>query len=138
MGLQVELLEQSFAVVAPKADQLVDTFYRNLFNDFPAVKPLFEKAEMAEQKKKLFAALKLVVENLRRPEVLVPALESMGSRHVDYGAEEAHYPAVGSTLIKSLAETAGDAWTEEMTQAWTEAYGEVQKHMLAGACAAVH
>jgi len=137
MGLNVELLEQSFAAVAPKGDELVAAFYRNLFTDFPAVKPLFEKAEMADQKKKLLASLKLVVENLRRPDVLVPALEQMGARHVEYGAEEAHYPAVGATLLKSLAEVAGDAWTDEMNDAWADAYGDISKIMLAGAAAPV-
>ena len=135
MGLQVEILEQSFAAVAPQADRLVDVFYQHLFEDYPAVKPLFEHAEMAEQKKKLIAALTLVVENLRRPDVLGPALEQMGSRHVDYGAQEAHYPAVGATLLKSLAEVAGDAWTSEMNDAWAEAYGEISRIMLNGALA---
>ena len=135
MGLQIELLEQSFAAVAPQADRLVDVFYQHLFEDYPAVKPLFEKAEMAEQKKKLIASLVLVVENLRNPEVLGPALEKMGARHVGYGAQEAHYPAVGATLLKSLAEVAGDAWTDEMNDAWTEAYGEISKTMLSGALA---
>lgn len=133
MGLQIELLEQSFAAVAPQADRLVSVFYQHLFEDYPAVKSLFDQADMAEQKKKLFASLKLVVENLRRPEVLGPALEQMGARHVDYGAQEAHYPAVGATLLKSLAEVAGDAWTDEMNDAWTEAYGEISKIMLSGA-----
>ncbi len=137
MALNVEILEQSFAAVAPQADRLVEVFYQHLFEDYPAVKPLFEKAEMAEQRKKLLAALKLVVENLRRPEILGPALEEMGTRHVGYGAQEAHYPAVGATLIKSLAEIAGDAWTDEMNDAWEEAYGEISRIMLAGALAHV-
>ncbi len=133
MALKVELLEQSFTAVAPKGDKLVDAFYRNLFADFPQVKPLFEQVEMTDQKKKLLASLKLVVDNLRRPEALVPALESLGSRHVDYGAQEAHYPAVGQTLLKSLSEIAGPIWTAELDNAWAEAYGEIAKIMIAGA-----
>ena len=104
MGLKVQLLEESFAVVAPQGEELTDVFYRNLFADFPAVKPLFANVEMGEQRKKLLAALKLTVENLRKPENLVPALENLGLRHVDYGAREEHYPAVGQTLLKSLSE----------------------------------
>ena len=137
MSLNIELLEQSFAAVAPKADELVDTFYKNLFNDYPEAAPLFGNTEMAEQKKKLLASLKLAVDNLRKPDVLVPALEQMGARHVAYGAAEEHYPAVGATLLKSLAETAGDAWTDELNQAWADAYAEISKHMLNGALASV-
>lgn len=137
MSLNVELLEQSFAAVAPHGERLTDVFYRNLFIDFPQVRPLFEGKDMASQKQKLLASLKLVVNNLRRPEELVPALESLGERHIEYGAEAAHYPAVGATLLKSLAEIAGDAWTSELTDAWADAYNEVAKHMLNGASVAV-
>lgn len=135
MGLNVELLEQSFQAVAPKGDELVDTFYRNLFQDYPEVESMFANATMAEQKKKLLASLKLVVDNLRRPDVLGPALEQMGARHLDYGTQEAHYPAVGATLLKSLAEVAGDLWNDELNQAWADAYGEISKTMQAGASA---
>jgi hemoglobin-like flavoprotein len=133
MALKIELLEQSFAAVAPKGDKLVDVFYRNLFADFPQVKPLFNNVVMMEQKKKLLASLKLVVANLRHPSKLEAALEELGSRHVDYGTEPAHYPAVGQTLLKSLSEIAGDAWTVELQQAWAEAYGQISRCMIAGA-----
>ena len=133
MGLQVELLEKSFAAVAPQGDELTEVFYRNLFNVFPEVKPMFANAEMAEQRKKLLASLKLVVDNLRKPDVLVPALENLGLRHLDFGTLEEHYPAVGQTLLKSLGEIAGPVWTDELNEAWAEAYGEIVKIMLAGA-----
>lgn len=132
-GLNVEMLENSFAAVAPQGEELVGIFYRNLFADYPGVKPLFENADMDQQKKKLLASLKLVVENLRRPEVLGPALEQMGARHVDYGALEEHYPAVGATLLKSLAEVAGDVWNDELDAAWADAYAEISRIMLVGA-----
>ncbi len=133
MSLKVNLLEESFAAVAPHGDKLTASFYHNLFADFPGVKPLFTEVDLAEQQKKLLASLKLVVENLRRPEVLKPALENLGLRHIDYGAVEEHYPAVGQTLLKSLGEVAGVAWTEELNDAWAEAYGVIAETMLAGA-----
>ena len=129
MGLKVELLEKSFTAIAPQGDELNNRFYHNLFTDFPEVLPLFTDVNMAEQKKKLLASLKMAVENLRRTEILVPALENLGLQHVDYGAREEHYAPVGQTLLKSLSEVAGDAWTEELN----EAYGEIAKIMLAGA-----
>jgi hemoglobin-like flavoprotein len=133
MALNVELLEQSFAAVAPKGQQLVDAFYQNLFADYPAVVPMFKDVEMPRQKQMLLAALKLVVDNLRNPAALTIALESMGSRHVDYGAQPEHYPAVGATLLKSLAEVAGKLWNDELELVWSDAYGVISQIMLAGA-----
>ncbi|PHS00774.1 MAG: flavohemoprotein [Blastopirellula sp.] len=135
MGLNIKLLEDSFELLAPQGDALVERFYDNLFNDYPVVRPLFENVEMQEQRSKLLAGLALVVANLRSPDQLVPALEEMGQRHVEYGAVEDYYPAVGATLLKSLAEIAGDAWNDELEQAWSDAYGEISKIMLAGVAA---
>lgn len=126
MALNVELLESSFQAVAPKADELANTFYDQLFTDYPAVKPLFANTDLAEQKKHLIAALSTVVGNLRKPDALTKVLGELGVRHIGYGAERAHYPAVGQTLLTALAKVAGDAWTTEMNDAWTEAYGAIQ------------
>lgn len=133
MGLKIDLLEKSFTAVSPYGDQITETFYNHLFNDFPEVEPMFANADMKEQKKKLLASLKLAVDNLRRPEVLVPALENLGLQHVDFGTQEDHYSAVGQTLLKTLAEVAGDAWNDELNDAWAEAYGEIVEIMLQGA-----
>ena len=133
MGLNVELLEQSFKLVAPKADALVNRFYERLFQKYPAVKPLFKDVSMADQKKKLLASLVLVIQNLRKPEKLTEPLQTMGARHVAYGALPAHYDAVGENLLAVLGEFAGPAWTPQVKQAWTEAYGAIKTIMLQGA-----
>lgn len=109
MGLNVELLESSFKLVAPQGDALVTRFYERLFEKYPAVKPLFKNASIPEQKKKLLASLVLVIQNIRRPEKLTPVLHDMGARHVGYGAKPAHYDAVGENLLAVLGEFAGEA-----------------------------
>ena len=132
-GLDVELLEQSFALVAPQADALVSTFYDNLFTDYPDARPLFEHTDMSKQKNMLKGGLVMVVENLRKPDVLSKALKGLGARHVKYGALPAHYPLVGSSLLKSLEQYAGSAWTADVKNAWVDAYGAITELMLEGA-----
>lgn len=132
---QIQLIEESFAAVAPRGAALVARFYQRLFNDYPEVKPMFDEANQHEQQKKLLASLVLVVENLRKPEKLEPALEQLGVRHHEYGAQEAHYQAVGSTLLKTLAEFAGDLWGSELEEAWTAAYQAISGKMLQSAAA---
>lgn len=133
MALNVELLEQSFELVKPKADEFVASFYNNLFTDYPAAKPLFEHSSMAKQRQMLKGALVMVVENLRKPEVLSDALKGLGARHVKYGALPEHYPLVGNSLLKTLGQYAGDAWTPELKEAWAGAYGVITELMLEGA-----
>jgi hemoglobin-like flavoprotein len=63
----------------------------------------------------------------------VPKLRELGARHVAYGAQPEHYPAVGTVLIASIAAIAGDAWTAEYEAAWAEAFEIVAATMLEGA-----
>ena len=133
MSLQVELLERSFDLVKPQADEFVDSFYNNLFTMYPEAKPLFAHSNMAEQKKKLLASLVLVVENLRNPDVLGDSLKGLGARHVKYGALPEHYPLVGNSLLTTFEQYLKGDWTPEVKQAWVDAYGAITEIMLDGA-----
>jgi len=125
MSLNVELLESSFKMVAPKADDLANAFYDRLFREHPEVRPMFPES-MDEQKKHLVAALAMVVNNLRNPETLTQALNELGLRHIGYGVQREQYPVVGQTLLAALSEVAGSAWTPELEEAWSEAYEAIQ------------
>lgn len=130
LGLDIELLEQSFAVLAPQGEQLVARFYEELFSRYPGVKPLFKNTDQKLQQKKLLASLVLVVNNLRNPDTLVAALTEMGKRHQGYGAVAEHYPAVTETLLAVMQELAGDAWTDKVHAAWSKALSTVASVML--------
>lgn len=132
-GLKVSLLEQSFEKVKPHAGEFADTFYSNLFSDYPAAKPLFANTDVKAQSKKLLASLVFVVENLRQPGELTGALKGLGARHVKYGALPEHYPLVGNTLLKTFEQYLGADWTADVKQAWVEAYGLITEVMLEGA-----
>jgi len=128
--LNVNILEQSFAALAPHGEALVARFYQELFDRFPQVKPLFKNTSQAEQQRKLLAALKLVVANLRNPEVLTQTLQNLGQRHQHYGAVPGHYQAVANTLLDVMEEFAGNLWTDEVHQAWSDALQTVAEIML--------
>jgi hemoglobin-like flavoprotein len=133
MNLNLDALETSFDHIAPRGDELMDVFYARLFAAAPSVKPLFAGTDLRRQKAMLLAALVLLRRSLRDLDSVTPALRELGARHVRYGAQPAHYPVVGQVLISSMAQVAGDAWTPEHEQAWTEAFAIVADAMLQGA-----
>jgi len=132
MSLNVKLLRESFALVAPQAEIIADRFYATLFEDYPQVKPLFKNSNMVGQKKALIKSLIFVIENLEKPEDLAAGLYQLGERHVNYEVQESQFPAVGRTLIKVLAEVAGDAWNADLEKAWSDAYAAIQSLTLKG------
>jgi len=126
---QIARVQQSFATVAPIADQAAVMFYDRLFELAPAVKPLFP-SDMAEQRRKLMATLAIVVNGLSNLETILPAASALATRHVAYGARPEHYPVVGAALLWTLEKGLGDAWTEDVADAWTAAYTLLSGFMI--------
>ncbi|MDX1811990.1 MAG: globin domain-containing protein, partial [Gammaproteobacteria bacterium] len=129
-GLNVDVLESSFNALAPNGEAITRKFYEELFNKYPAVKPLFANTSIEEQHKKLWAALKLVAGALRKPDQLMKALKDLGKRHGQFGAQPEHYQAVAETLLGVMQEFAGDLWTNEVQQAWQQALETIATVMI--------
>jgi len=127
---QIQLVQSSFAKVAPIAEQAAALFYARLFELAPEVRPMF-KGEMVEQGRKLIAMLSTVVGGLNRVENIVPVAQKLAVRHVAYGVQPAHYAVVGTALIDTLAKGLGDAFTPDTRLAWETAYGTLSAVMIA-------
>jgi hemoglobin-like flavoprotein len=133
MPLDVESLEASFDLIAPRSQEFIDRFYRRLFETAPSAKALFEHVDMETQKSSLLATLVTLRQSLRESSVIAPDLEELGGRHVEYGVKPEHFQVFGSVLLDTMAEMGGSAWRPEYTSAWAEAYKVVQAVMLQGA-----
>jgi nitric oxide dioxygenase len=129
---QVTLVQQTFALVVPVADEAAETFYGRLFNVAPAVKPLFH-GDMAKQRRKLMASLAVVVRGLSDLPSILPAASALAKRHVNYGAKPEHYPVVGEALLWTLARALGPRWTPAVASAWTAAYTTLSEFMIEAA-----
>jgi hemoglobin-like flavoprotein len=130
-------LRSSYSLVAPRAAELIDTFYEGLFAAAPAVRPLFP-ADMSKQKGHLFAAVGLVVKHADNLGALTEPLAQMGERHRTYGARPEHYPVVRDCMLIALARTAGPAWTDQLAADWGAALNAVAGAMIHGAQRAEH
>lgn len=133
MSLDLDALETSFDLVAPRGDELMDRFYSGLFEAAPAVEPLFAGSDLKRQKAMLLGTLVLLRKSLRNLDAIVPKLRELGARHVAYGAQPEHYPVVGEVLIGAMAAVAGPAWRPEYERAWGAAFEVVAGAMIEGA-----
>jgi hemoglobin-like flavoprotein len=129
---QIALVQNSFAVVAPIADDAAALFYRRLFEIDPTLKAMF-KGDMAEQRRKLMQMLSAAVKGLNRIDRLIPVVEDLGRRHVNYGVEEHHYDTVGNALLWTLEKGLGAAFTPDVREAWATVYGLLASTMARAA-----
>jgi nitric oxide dioxygenase len=79
------------------------------------------------------ATLGVVVTGLSRLETVLPAASALAKRHVPYGVKAEHYPIVGSALLWTLEKGLGEAWTPDVADAWTGAYGTLSGYMISEA-----
>ena len=84
---------------------------------------------MKEQGRKLMAILNTAVNALTKLETIVPAVQAMGKRHVDYGVKDEHYDTVGEALIWTLGEGLKDDFTGDTKDAWVAVYTLVANTM---------
>jgi hemoglobin-like flavoprotein len=129
------LVQGSWAKVAPSADEAAKIFYGRLFELDPKLQTLFPQ-DLTEQRKKLMGTLTVAVKGLDDLGKLIPILQHLGQRHRGYGVEDADYDTVGSALLWALGEGLGDAFTDDVREAWVEVYGVMATTMKEAAAAA--
>ena len=128
----IKLVKDSWAKVVPISETAAELFYGKLFELDPSVRSMF-KGDMKEQGRKLMAILNTAVTSLDKLDTIVPAVQAMGKRHVDYGVKDEHYDTVGEALIWTLGAGLKDAFTEETKAAWVGVYTLVADTMKAAA-----
>ena len=132
MSLDKKMIRDSFELAKPIANDVVDYFYKTMFEDYPEAKPLFKNADMEKQKQALLGALVFVVDNLDSPDKLKDYLQKMGARHNDYGVVFDHYSIVGNTLMKTFSHFFGPKWTKELAAEWIKAFRFIAGEMIEG------
>ena len=125
---KIQLVQTTWERVVPIADQAAALFYGRLFELDPELKPLF-KGDIREQGAKLMKMITVAVRGLSDLGKLVPAVEDLGRKHVDYGVRKKDYETVGAALLWTLEQGLGEAFTPEVEEAWFNTYDLLSKTM---------
>jgi hemoglobin-like flavoprotein len=131
--INVALVQKTWEQVLPIADDAARLFYGRLFELDPSLQPMFAHADMAEQRRKLMQMITVAVRGLARLEELIPAIQSLGRRHVGYGVRDEHYETVGAALLWTLEQGLGRDFTTEARDSWAAVYNTLTGVMRAGA-----
>lgn len=132
---QKELVSTTWTSVVPIADKAAELFYGRLFELDPSVKPMF-KSDMKKQGAKLMKTIGIAVSALDDLEPLIPTLKQMGANHKGYGVKDADYDTVAAALLWTLEQGLGEAFTDEVKNAWAAVYTALADVMKSGAAEA--
>lgn len=126
---QIQLVKQSWSLVATNPEAAGKLFYNRLFEVAPGVRHMF-KGEITEQSRKLMSMLAMVVSKLDKLDTLIDEVKMLAKRHDKYGARPEHYAVVGQCLIWTLNRGLGEKWNKETEEAWVMAYTVLSTAMI--------
>jgi nitric oxide dioxygenase len=120
----IAVIKATVPVLQEHGEALTRLFYQRMFENNPEVKAFFNQAHQhaGSQQRALAAAVCAYAENIDNPAVLADAVELIAQKHASLGIQAEHYPIVGQNLLAAIKELLGDAATDDIINAWAEAY----------------
>ncbi len=123
----IDIVKSTAPILADRGVEITTVFYKNLFTAHPELLNLFNSVNQKQGRQQtalantVYAAA-LHIDNLG---VLLPAVKQIAQKHRSLGIKAEHYPIVGKHLLEGIKEVLGDAATDEIIQAWADAYGVI-------------
>ena len=116
-------------------------FYDVLFEMEPGVKPLFKNTfqqgkMLTEMVDAALALLPGIVDEMlgeERLEIdpkLIPVLQALAERHVQYQTKARHYGPVGLAIVTTFEKTLGDRFDDHTKAAWVELWSLICSVMI--------
>lgn len=117
----IKIIQGSYAKLADKHQETGDYLYKHLFECCPDVVNIF-KVDMKEQSRTLMKMVKTVVEGLNNVDVIMPAIQKMGSRHHDLGITPEQFKYFKESLVFAFGKVLGNDFTPEVKESWSRFY----------------
>jgi NAD(P)H-flavin reductase/hemoglobin-like flavoprotein len=131
-ALDCQRIKDSFARVAMHGDAMPLFFFSDLFLRHPECRDLFP-VSMAVLRDRFLHALATVVAQVDDLDTLCGYLRNLGRDHRKFGTLAEHYPAVGVSLLATLAHFSAENWTAGLAADWKDAYDMVAEIMISAA-----
>jgi NAD(P)H-flavin reductase/hemoglobin-like flavoprotein len=130
--MDTDALKYSWEQVAKSGDEVPLYFYSHLFLSHPELRAMFP-ITMSQQRDRLVGALGQIVSRVDQLDDVTPFIQQLGRDHRRFSVVAEHYNAVGASLLATLKQFLGAAWTEELAADWAAAYGVIARVMVAAA-----
>lgn len=123
----IQIIKSTVPVLEKRGTEITKRFYQLLFNGHPELLNTFNHANQSQgrQQAALANAVYAAAQHIDKLETILPAVKQIAHKHRSLGIKAEHYPIVGQNLLAAIKDVLGDAATEEILQAWAEAYGVI-------------
>lgn len=128
----IALVKTTVPVLQQYGEQITRHFYSIMFRDYPAVKAYFNASHQAQgtQPRALANSVLAYAAHIDRLDALKDALPVIVQKHAALDVRPEHYPIVGTCLLQAIKEVLGDAATDDIINAWAEAYQQLAEILI--------
>lgn len=123
----IDIIKSTVPVLEVHGVAITTNFYQKLFTNHPELLNIFNHTNQSQGRQQ--AALANMVyqaaKHIDQLEAVLPAVIQVAHKHRSLGIKPEHYPIVGENLLAAIKDVLGDAATDEIIDAWADAYGVI-------------
>ena len=122
--VQIRLVKSTVPLLENAGVAVTEYFYNRMLNAHPELLDIFNQSNQrsGRQQFALFSAVAAYARYIDDLAMLREVVERVSNKHTSLFIQPEHYDIVGHHLLATLQELAPDAFTAEVTDAWTAAY----------------
>ncbi|WP_438448681.1 NO-inducible flavohemoprotein [Gorillibacterium sp. sgz5001074] len=123
----IEIIKSTVPILEVHGTAITTRFYQLLFSRHPELLHVFNHANQKQgrQQTALANAVYAAAVHIERLEAILPAVRQIAHKHRSLGVKPEHYPIVGQCLLAAIRDVLQDAASEEILDAWAQAYGVI-------------
>ncbi|WP_079529021.1 NO-inducible flavohemoprotein [Halobacillus hunanensis] len=128
----VKIVKSTVPVLAEHGEAITKCFYQRMFADYPELRNIFNQTNQraGRQPKALANAVYAAAQHIDDLSVIMPTVMQISEKHRSLNVKPEHYPIVGEYLLLAIKEVLGDAATDDIIEAWGEAYGVIAEAFI--------
>lgn len=124
---QIEIVKSTVPVLEQHGEKITTRFYQLMFGNHPELLNIFNHANQKQgrQQRALASAVYAAAMYIDNLEAILPVVKQIAHKHRSLGIKPEHYPIVGKHLLLAIKDVLGEAATDDIMNAWAEAYGVI-------------
>ncbi|MEH7305135.1 NO-inducible flavohemoprotein [Neobacillus drentensis] len=123
----INIIKSTVPVLEKHGEAITTRFYQLMFGNHPELLNIFNHANQKQgrQQKALAGTVYAAAMYIDNLEAILPVVKQIAQKHRSLGILPEHYPIVGKHLLLAIKDVLGDAATDEIIDAWSNAYNVI-------------
>ncbi|QNF27038.1 NO-inducible flavohemoprotein [Metabacillus elymi] len=124
---KIAIIKSTVPVLEKHGVEITTRFYQLLFESHPELLNVFNQANQkrGRQQTALANAVYAAASHIENLGEILDEVKLIAHKHRSLGIKPEQYPIVGENLLKAIKDVLGDAATDEIIDAWSDAYNMI-------------